>query len=252
MASDTERVWTYNLAGYGITTDDQRDCRAIVSCNKSMTTSDVAHEVAEESTDLREDTLVLAMKLMEDKIAELVCRGYTVVTGNALYQPVIKGTFSSTAGDIDSEKNRPACSIRASSTLRQKVAAVRLEFSGYVQEAGGSRISQVVDAITGAADGTITAGGAITVMGKKIKCVGADGASAGVVRFVHLEDDGTEGDAVEAATLVSNAPKTLVVVCPTALVQGASYRLEVETYYSNASTLLSKARTISYSPLVVC
>ena len=141
MASGTGWVWTYNLTGYGITVDDERDCKALVSCNKSMTTSDVAAEVASERTDLREDTLVLAMKLMEDKIAELVCRGFTVVTGNALYQPVIKGTFSSTEGKIDSTKNRPACSIRASSSLRQKVAQVRLEFSGYVQEAGGSRIS---------------------------------------------------------------------------------------------------------------
>ena len=110
----------------------------------------------------------------------------------------------------------------------------------------------MVDATTGATDGTITAGGAITVTGRKIKCVGQDGASSGVVRFVQLDEAGNAGEAYAAAAIVSNAPKTLVVVCPTTLVQGASYRLEVVTYWAGSSTLLSSARTISYSPLTAC
>ena len=250
MATSSSYVWHYDLVDFPITTDERNDWRACVSTGKSMSVADVAHEVASERTDMREDTLVLAMKLMEAKVRQLVCQGYTVVTDNALFQPVITGTFDATTGKAHEAKNRPVCSVRPSKTLRQQVAGVSLEFSGNVQRSGGCYISLVKDVTTGATDGSITPGGPIIVTGRRIKCVG-EGGGTGVVRFVQLDEAGELSDSVlSASAIAENYPKRLVVLCPSALVTGESYVLQILSHYTGGARLLTGERVITSSPLV--
>lgn len=250
MATSTSYVWHYDLVDYALTEDVANDYKAYVSTNKSMSVVDVAHQVASERTDMREATLVLAMELMEAKVRELVCQGFTVVTDNALFQPVITGTFDGTSGKADEAANRPVCAVKPSKTLRQQVAGVSLEFTGNVQRSGGSRISLVEDVTTGGTDGSITPGGPIIVTGRKIKCVG-EGGGVGVVRFVQLDDAGELTDSVlVASAIVENYPKRLVVVCPSTLVAGQSYVMQILTYYTGGARLLTNERVITSSPLV--
>ena len=246
MATSSSYVWRYDLSDYALTTDVSNDYTARVSTNKSMTIEDIASEIASERTDLRVDTLVMAANLIADKIGELVCQGYTVVTGTALYQPTITGTFIGNSGTFDSERNSCVCTVSASQALREKVATVSPQFTGTVKESGGARISLVVDATTGSNDGTITSGGVLTVTGTKIKCVNADGSDIGVVSFVNAE---TLETAATVSLLVVNDPSKLIFTCPT--LEAGEYILRIETYYSNSAVLLKSARQIESGTLSV-
>ena len=51
-------------------------------------------------------------------------------------------------------------------------------------------------------------------------------------------------------SLTINDPGRIILVVPTSLSEG-TYRLELETYYSNSNTLLKTPRTLTYAPLYI-
>lgn len=247
MANEASYVWKFDLSEYTLTTDIKNDYTAKVSTNKSMTMEDVAKAVSSERTDLREETLMTAANLLSDKIKELICQGYTVVTGTATYQPTIKGTFIGTSGDLDSVKNKCEVAVNASQSLRDEVAKVKAEFTGNVKDAGNARIALVTDAYTGKTDGTITPGGGLSVTGSKIKCVNANGSGIGTISFINTS---TQEVAATVGTLISNQPSKIIFICPA--LESGTYTLRIGTYYSNGSTLLKSEREIDYTlPLTV-
>ncbi|WP_293731135.1 DUF4469 domain-containing protein, partial [uncultured Parabacteroides sp.] len=90
-------------------------------------------------------------------------------------------------------------------------------------------------------------GNTIDITGKKIRSLNADGSGIGSIKFINAETDAV------AATIAStsiNEPKRIILVVPASLPEG-TYRLEMETYYSNTSTLLKSPRTLIYTPLYI-
>ena len=242
MATSSSYVWRYDLQELTVTTDVTNDYKGVVSTNKSMTISDIAAEIASERTDLREDTIVMAANLIADKITDLVCQGYTVVTGTATYQPSIKGSFTGNTGTWDDDVNSCACTVSSSQSLKDALAEVSAEFTGYVQSAGNARISAVSDATTGATDGTVTAEGIITVTGSKIKVTG-DGSG---LWLSPAGDDGEydeDNGGIEVTVFATNDPSKLIFALPSDVTLG-SYYIVIKTLYSKSNTLLKSLRTI--------
>ena len=242
MATSSSYVWKYDLIPLAVTTDVTDDYRGVVSTNKSMTVSDIASEIASERTDLREDTLVMAANLFASKITELVCKGYTVVTGTATYQPSIKGSFTGNTGTWDADVNFCACTVSSSNALKAALADVAAEFTGYVQTAGNARISTITDATTGATDGTVTAGGVITVTGNKIKVTG-EGSG---LWLSPAGDDGEYdegGEGIEVTVFATNDPSKLIFSLPSDVTLG-TYYIVIKTLFTHGSTLLKSLRTV--------
>jgi len=125
--------------------------------------------------------------------------------------------------------------------MRDEVAKVTTEFSGYVKDLGGARIGLVKDTQTGKTDGTLTPGGIVEVTGSKIKSINADGTSIGKVVLVNTE---TQAE-TDITTLAINDPSRLMFSIPASLPEG-TYKLRVETYFSNNTVRLKSVRTIDY------
>lgn len=245
MADTTNYSWLFDLRENTLTTDVTNDYIAVVRTNKSLTISDIASSIAADRTDLREDTITMVAKLIDDKIRQFVCQGKIVVTDNAIYTPVITGNFIGKEGTLG-ENNKCKVSITPSSTFRSDISMVEATFSKHTQSSGGAVISLVTDNRTKLTDGTITPGGQVIIKGEKIKSVGADGVSEGVIKLINIETN--EETIID--DLSTNTPKQLNIVAPATLATG-SYTLVIETYYSSGSTLLKEPRTITYDQTLI-
>lgn len=193
------------------------------------------------------ETVIGVITLYDKKIIESVCQGSTVNTGSTLYAPALPGSFIGTDGVVDPAKQKPYVNINPSSAFRKELETVVPVFSGNVLDSGGARIGLVTDSATGRTDGFMTPGNTIDITGKKIRSLNADGSGIGSIKFVNAETDAV------AATIAStsiNEPKRIILVVPASLPEG-TYRLEMETYYSNTSTLLKSPRTLIYTPLYI-
>lgn len=241
MASTINYKWYFDLVEFALTTDTANAHRATVKINNSLTLSDIAGAIASERTDLRQDTIEMVVKLVGDEVMEQVCMGNSVVLPTAIYQPVITGTFSGTSGDMDSSKNVCKVSVNTTTAFKAQIAQVDAEFSGYVKNLGGAKISSITDTRTGLSTGTITAGSIIVVAGNKIRCVNEDGSGIGIIRFINTETEET----IEVDNVATNDPKKVVFLSPSTLAAG-TYTFQIETYYSTAKSQLKSARVIEY------
>lgn len=240
MATE-EYKWFFDLEEFTMTKDVTNDYSATVRRVRSLTIEDVAKAICAERTEYRPETLVNTCKLIDEKIRQLVCQGNTVVTGTAQYSPTLAGLFIGTTGELKPE-NKCIVNVSPAVALRQEVAKVKAEFSGRVKNLGGARIGLVKDVTTGLTDGTITPGGMLDVTGAKLRCLNADGSGIGKLTLVNTTDDSV---VATVTSLGVNDPSRLMFTVPASLSVG-SYRLKMETYYSNASTLLKEARVLTY------
>lgn len=240
MADKTDYKWLFDLIKCAFTTKVSNDYIAKVHSTGSITLSDIASAIAAERTDLRSETIEMVADLIDEKIIQKLCTGHTVVTGSAIFQPIISGTFTGKTGTVDSTKNRKKVSVSVSAALRTALEDVVLEYTGHSKDLGGAEIGNVTDSRTGNTEGIITPGGGLIIEGSKIKCVNADGSDTGTVSLTNLETN-----AVTEMEILTNEPRKLVVIIPSTL-QAGSYTLQIETYYSTAGTQLKSARVIEY------
>ena len=185
--------------------------------------------------------------MYDKKIIESVCQGNTVNTGSTLYAPALPGSFIGTDGVVDRTKHKPYVNINPSTGFRKELETVLPVFSGNVLDSGGAHIGLVTDSATGRTDGFMTPGNTIDITGKKIRSLNADGSGIGSIKFVNVETDAV---AATIASLTINDSGRVILVVPASLTDG-TYRLEIETYYSNNNTFLKSPRTLIYTPLYI-
>ncbi len=240
MANTKTYRWLYDLKRYTLHKEAKDEYVAVVSTRRAITMEDIAKLIVAERTEYRLDTIIAVADLLDEKIRQLLCQGYAVQTGTAHYAPTITGVFPDSNGTFDPAVN--ACTVRISPTkaLRKEAAKVHPKFSGYVQVLGGARIDLVTDTTTGKTNGTITPDGIVDVVGKKIKCVNADGSSIGRVLLVNT----ATREETQITNLATNERRHIVFLVPATLPAG-SYRLRIETYYSTG-TLLKTVRILEY------
>lgn len=238
--------WFFDLAENLLTKDVTNDYTATVKTLLPKTVENIADDIVKETAYNRE-TVVGIITLYDKKIIESVCQGNTVNTGSALYAPALPGSFIGTSGTVDPALHKAYVNINPSAAFRKELESVRPVFSGNVLDSGGARIGLVTDSATGRTDGFMTPGNTIDMSGKKIRCLNADGSGIGTVKFVNAE---TEAVAATITSLTINDPGRIILVVPANLPEG-TYRLEMETYYSNSNTLLKIPRILAYAPLYI-
>lgn len=246
MSDNKNYTWLYDLKDNAMTKDVKEDYVATVRTLHSMTVEDIARAIVAERTEFRLDTIVNIANLIDEKIRHFVCQGNTVVTGSAQYAPSITGVFMGKGGTFDPAIHSLGVNITPAKALRDEVAKVTPEFSGYVKDLGGARIGLVKDTQTGKTDGSLTPGGIVEVTGNKIKSVNADGTAIGKVVLVNTE---TQAE-TEITSLAINDPSRLMFSVPANLPEG-TYKLRVETYFSTNLQRLKNVRSIDYDQELV-
>lgn len=242
MPTDNKNyTWMFDLRENTMTKDVKEDYVANVRTLKSLTIDDIARAIVSERTEYRQETIVAIANLIDEKIRQSVCQGNTVVTGSALYSPSITGVFMGKTGTFDPAVHTCTVNVMPAKALRDEVATVSAQFTGYVKDLGGARIGLVKDTATGRTDGTLTPGSIVEVTGNKIKSVNADGSSIGRVVLVNTE---TQAE-TDITSLAINDPSRLMFSVPASLPEG-TYKLRVETYFSTGNTTLKSLRSIDY------
>lgn len=232
-----EYVWPVELRENKITerTDDYTASVKTFSDTKSL--EYIAKEIVRERTEYREDTILSIMKLVEEKIRHVLYSGYPVMTENVRFSPTITGSFDSHGEVLDDKGMKCGVNVTVNQIVKDGLAGVKLYIDS-VQELGGAKIDRVKDLTTGKTDGTVTPGGMVEVTGSKIKCLNEDGSGIGHFRLYNESES-----AEEVKVLGVNDPSKIIFIFPTCLLAG-NYRLEIETYFSNTSTMLKNPRTL--------
>lgn len=96
-----------------------------------MTVEDIARAIVAERTEYRLDTLMNIANLIGEKIRHFVCQGNTVVTGTVVCVPSIISVFMGKTSTFDPNVNACVVNISLAKALRNEVAKVTTEFSGY-------------------------------------------------------------------------------------------------------------------------
>lgn len=239
---EKDYVWLFDLEEFTMTKDVLNDYTGTVKTLRSLGIPDIAKAIAAERTEYREKTLANICQLIDEKIRQLVCQGNIVTTGSAVYSPSLLGVFIGNKGIVDPAVNKCVVNISPSGEMRAEVAKVKPSFSGNVKNLGGARISLVLDTTTGLTDGTITPGGTLDMTGAKIRCLNADGTGIGNLTLINATD---ESVAATITVLAMNDPSRIMFNVPASLAEG-SYRLTLETWFSNNSTLLKTSRILTY------
>ena len=237
--------WFFDLTENLLTKDVTNDYIATVKTLLPKTVDNLDDIVKE--TAYNRETVIGVITLYDKKIIESVCQGNTVNTGSTLYAPALPGSFIGTDGVVDRTKHKPYVNINPSTGFRKELETVLPVFSGNVLDSGGAHIGLVTDSATGRTDGFMTPGNTIDITGKKIRSLNADGSGIGSIKFVNVETDAV---AATIASLTINDPGRVILVVPASLTDG-TYRLEIETYYSNNNTFLKSPRTLIYTPLYI-
>ena len=230
-------VWPVELRENKITerTDDYTASVKTFSDTKSL--EYIAKEIVRERTEYRLDTILSIMKLVEEKIRHILYSGYPVMTENVRFSPTITGSFDSHGEVLDDKGMKCGVNVTVNQIVKDGLAGVKLYIDS-VQELGGAKIDRVKDLTTGKTDGTVTPGGMVEVTGSKIKCLNEDGSGIGYFRLYN------EGESAEEVKVLGvNDPSKIIFIFPTGLLAG-NYRLEIETYFSNTSTMLKNPRTL--------
>jgi hypothetical protein len=127
--------------------------------------------------------------------------------------------------------------------MRTALTEVGIEVIGIKDS--GAYIGLVTDTVTGATDGTITAGDDIRIEGDKIKITPDDEPGLGIF---FVDESGTASQVTRRLT--DNTPKRLIARVP-ALPPG-QYTLRIVTRFTTGITMLKESRTIEYErPLTV-
>lgn len=207
-----EYVWPVELRENKITerTDDYTASVKTFSDTKSL--EYIAKEIVRERTEYRLDTILSIMKLVEEKIRHILYSGYPVMTENVRFSPTITGSFDSHGEVLDDKGMKCGVNVTVNQIVKDGLAGVKL----YI----------------------VTPGGMVEVTGSKIKCLNEDGSGIGHFRLYN------EGESAEEVKVLGvNDPSKIIFIFPTGLLAG-NYRLEIETYFSNTSTMLKNPRTL--------
>ena len=244
----TMKYWKVWLTPNLLTKDVDNDYIAEVSTSKqTLRNEDIAQRIVDEGSEIKYDTLLSIINQHDRIIREVVCDGYSVLTGVGQYSPRVTGSWIGKSANFDPETNKLILDMVLSKEMRDALSTVGVEVLG-VKEGGGAAIGLVTDTLTEATDGTITPGEDILIEGAKIKIAG-DPDLCGV--YFIPRDAPEETIYKVERRLTQNDPSRIIARVPATLAPG-SYTLRIVTQFTTASTLLKEPRTLEYEqPLVV-
>ena len=240
MATNYWKVWLrLNL----LTKDVDNDYTASVSTvKKTLRNPDIARIIKERGSELKYETLLSILEQGDRIIREQLQHGNSVLTGCCHLAPRVTGSWLGANAKYNPAVHKITLDMTISSEMRQALKEVGVEVLGVKDD--GAYIGLVTNTVTGATDGTITAGDDIRIDGDKIRIAPDDDPRLGVF-FINAD-----GLVVPVTRrLTQNDPKRIIARVP-ALASG-EYTLRVITRYTTATTLLKEPRTIDYDRLLI-
>jgi hypothetical protein len=187
--------------------------------------------------------LVEHVKMYHDEAAYQLCDGFAVNTGYYSIHPNVGGTFDKLREGLTPEKHPIDFRFRINAALHDLTDRIEVYVEGLADT--GAFIDEFTDLKTGLVNQRATKGGQFILSGSKIKVAGTS-AKIGVF----FTAPGSPIVSIKVSEVLAvNDPHRIIGIIPE-LLPDKLWRVEVQTQYSNGSTLLKKLRTIE-SPFTV-
>ena len=206
---------------------------------KSLNEDDLINIAVQRRTDLSPTSLKSTMELLKDIAREQIANGASVAFGLGYFSVGVNGVFFGDDPGWNSKEHSLTVKVTPTAELRNTVrnASVRLRGDAPV----GTAISKVIDVVTGEINTLLTPGGAINIIGSRIKIAG-ESASNGISLLNQTSGDETK---IPMSAIAINEPSKLVFVLPAGITPG-DYKIRITTQFANSSTLLKEPRIYDY------
>lgn len=236
--------WKVWLRPNVLTKDVDNDMIAEVSTNgKTLHNEDLAQCFIDEGSEIKYDTILSILNTRDRIVRTKLQECCQVQDGVCHFKPRVPGIWIGANAKFDPEVNKPGLDITETVETREALEQVGVQVLGVKDS--GAFIGLVTNAATGLTDGIITPGDDIIIQGDKIK-IAPDG-EAGLGVFYRNE----ESSEIYQTThrLTQNDPKKVIARVPE--LPPGTYTLWIVTRFTNSSSYLENARTITYELLLL-
>ena len=243
MSKVISYIWKIWLRLSHLTQNVENDYIGEVSTvGHTVHNEDIARRLVEGRSEFRYETILAMLNERDGIVLESILNGSSVQDGVLHIAPSITGLWVGAERVVAPSKQKAGISVSPTAVLREKLATVHFEILGVKDS--GAYIGMVTDAATKSTTGQITPNGIMVISGNKLRIAPNDDPEMGI--FL-VADDGTK---TKVTQISQNEPKRLTALVPP--LPAGNYTLNVVTRFSNASTLLKVARTLTYElPLKV-
>lgn len=221
-------------------TEDPNDYVGKTKSNGNVNNEDIAHEIVEEGSEVKVETIINILNLSDKKKAQKVAQGHHLNTPLCNGYIGLTGAFRGKSAKFEKGTHRLVSNFSMGSELRAALETVTVDILGVAPT--GPVIGNVEDSLSGELNSIITPNNVIKVNGSKIKIEGDD-ANVGIW-FVNVNG----GNKVKVTQLITNERSDVVAMVPA--LEAGSYELELVTQGSGGGTLLKEARSITFEHIL--
>ena len=222
---------------YDLAITERKDDRfGRVVTNKSLNEDDLIKIAVQRRTDLSPTSLKSTMDLLKEIAREQISNGASVAFGLGYFSVRVNGVFYGENAGRNANEHALNVNVTPTAELRRSVKSATVSMRGDAKV--GTAISKVIDVVSGEVNSVLTPGGAVNIVGCRIKIAGDDPA----VGIALINQETSEVTTIPRTAIATNEPKKVTFVLPVNLANG-DYKLHINTQYSNSSTLLKEPRT---------
>jgi len=221
---------------YDLAITERKDDRfGRVVTHKSLNEDDLIKIAVQRRTDLSPTSLKSTMELLKAIAREQIANGSSVAFGLGYFSVGVNGVFYGDDSTWIPSEHSLAVKVTPTMELRNAVKSSAVNLRGDAKV--GTAINKVIDVVTGEINSVLTPGGAVNIIGSRIRIIGDDPANG----ISLINEQTSEVINIPSNSIATNDPSKLTFVLPTDLASG-DYKLQITTQFSNTSTLLKEPR----------
>lgn len=222
---------------YDLAITERKDDRfgRVVKQN-SLNEDDLINIAVQRRTDLSPTSLKSTMELLKNIAREQIANGSSVAFGLGYFSVGVNGVFIGDKPVWDSNEHSLMVKVTPTAELRNDVRSATVNLRGDAPV--GTAISKVIDVVTGEMNSVLTPGGAVNIIGSRIKVAG-DSDTNGLSLINQANGEETK---IPSSAIATNEPSKVVFVMPADIVAG-DYKIRITTQFSNSSTQLKEPRS---------
>jgi hypothetical protein len=222
---------------YDLAITERKDDRfGRVVKQKSLSEDDLINIAVQRRTDLSPTSLKSTIELLKNIAREQIANGSSVAFGLGYFSVGVNGVFYGDSPTWNASEHSLIVKVTPTAELRNEVKSATVNLRGDAPV--GTAISKVIDVVSGETNTTLTPGGAVNIIGSRIKIAG-DSVANGLSLVNHSTGDETK---IPLSAIAINEPSKVVFVMPADVAAG-DYKIRVTTQFSNSSTLLKEPRS---------
>lgn len=229
---------------YDLAITERKDDRfGRVVTHKSLNEDDLINIAVQRRTDLSPTSLKSTMELLKGIAREHIANGASVAFGLGYFSVGVNGVFYGDNAGWNANEHSLAVKVTPTMELRNAVRASSVNLRGDAKV--GTAISKVIDVVSGETNSTLTPGGAVNIIGSKIRIAG-DNPLNGISL---INQTNQEVYPIPVSAVAINDPSKITFVVPADLPAG-DYMLRIATQFSSTNILLNEPRIYNFDSIL--